>query len=327
MFATARSSLAAALAMLALASDTLAQAIERFPQRPIRVVVGYTAGGPLDIVVRPVGQKLSELLGQPVVIDNRPGANGNIGAAAVVKASPDGYTLLLASKSQLTNNPSLYQPMPFDALKDLQPLSLIAVSPAVLVVHPGVPAVSLQELIALAKAQPERLRFSSAGNGSANHLAAELFKLLARVNMTHVPYRGGAQTLSAVVAGEVELTIISLPTTLPFIKAGRLRALALCANQRAAVLPQLPTSAEGGLPGLESSSGSGLLAPARTPRDIVRLLHAETVRAVTSPDVRERLLAQGLDIVASTPDEFAAVLREETARWAKVIKAARIKAD
>lgn len=328
MYRTARKALTAALAALAWAAPNVyAQAPDKFPQRPIRAVVGYTPGGPVDVIIRPVGQKLSELLGQPIVIDNRPGANGNIGASAVVKAAADGYTLLVATKSQLTNNPTLYQPMPFDALRDLQPISLIAQSPAALVVHPAVPAASLQELIALAKAQPDKLRFSSAGNGSANQLAAELFKLLARIGMTHVPYRGGAPTLNAVVSAEVELTFIGLPSALPFIKAGRLRALALCATERAGVLPQLPTTAEAGLPGLESSSGSGLLAPAGTPGGIVRLLHAATVRAVNSPDVREKLVGQGLDIIANTPEQFRAVLREETARWSKVIKAARIKVD
>lgn len=302
-------------------------AADEFPNKPVRVIVGYLPGGPVDVVLRPLAQKLTEFLGQPVVIENRPGANGNIGAEAVAKSAPDGYTLLMATIAQLTNNPSLYPAMPFDTAKDLAPVSLVATSPGAVVVHPSVPATSLQELIALAKTRRGKLNFSSTGNGSANHLAGELFKSLAQIEMVHIPYKGGGPALNSVVAGEVEMIIISLPLSLPFIKAGRLRAVALCAPKRSTLWPQLPTTSEAGLPGLESTSGPGLLAPAATPKSIVSQIHAETVRALAVPDLRDRLQQQGLDVIGSTPEEFAALVRRETARWSKIIKTANIKPD
>jgi tripartite-type tricarboxylate transporter receptor subunit TctC len=289
------------------------------------VIVGYAAGGPIDVVLRPISQKLTEQLKQPLVIENRPGANGNVGAEAVAKATPDGHTLLAATLAQLTNNPHLYQNMGFDTHRDLQPLSLLATSPGSVAVHPSVPANSLKELIALAKSRPGKLNFSSTGNGSANHLAGELFKLLAGVDMTHVPFKGGAPALNSVVAGDVEMIVISLPLSLPFAKAGRLRLLALCDKARSPVWPQLQTTAEAGLPGLESRSGPGLLAPGGTPKVIVTRLHAEIVKALSAPDVREKFVAQGLDVIGNSPAEFAAVIREDSARWQKVIKTANVR--
>ena len=304
-----------------------AYAADDYPGKPVRVIVGYLPGGPVDVVLRPLAQKFTESLGQPIVIENRPGANGNIGADLVAKAPPDGYTLLMPTFAQLTNNPTLYPNMPFDTEKDLAPISLVATSPGAVVVHPSVPVTSLKEHIALAKARPGKLNFSSTGNGSANHLAGELFKTLANINMLHIPYKGGAPALNAAVGGEVELIIISLPLSLPFIKAGRLRALALCSPKRSKLWPQLPTTAEAGLPGLESSSGPGLLAPSATPKAIIARLHAETVKALAVPALRDQFTAQGLDIIGNTPDEFAAVVRSETARWSKIIKASHIKPD
>jgi len=260
-----------------------------------------------------------------IVIENRPGANGNLGAETVAKASPDGYTLLGATLAQLTNNPHLYQNMGFDTYKDLQPLSLLATSPGAVVVHPSVPVHSLKELVEFAKSRPGKLNFSSTGNGSANHLAGELFKLLAGIDMTHVPFKGGAPALTAVVGGDIEVIVISLPISLPFIKAGRLRPLALCDKSRSAVWPQLPTVAEAGLPGLESRSGPGLLAPVGIPSAVLTRLHGELVKALTSPDVRERFVAQGLDVIGNNPAEFAAVIREDSAKWQKVIKAANVR--
>jgi len=302
-----------------------AQARDDFPVKPLRIIVGYAAGGPIDVVLRPLTQKMVESIKQPIVIDNRPGANGNLGAEAVAKASPDGYTLLGATLAQLTNNPHLYPNMGFDTYKDLQPLSLLATSPGSVVVHPSVPAHSLKELIALAKSRPGKLNFSSTGNGSANHLAGELFKLLAGIDMTHVPFKGGSPALTAVVGGDIEVIVISLPISLPFIKAGRLRPLALCDRARSPVWPQLPTVAEAGLPGLESRSGPGLLLPAGVSKVVLARLHEEVVKALTAPDMREKFVAQGLDVIGNSPTEFAAVIREDSAKWQKVIKAANVR--
>jgi tripartite-type tricarboxylate transporter receptor subunit TctC len=215
--------------------------------------------------------------------------------------------------------------MAFDTMRDPQPLTLLALSPGAIVVNSSVPAATLKEFIALAKSRPGKMNFSSTGNGSANHLAGELFKLLAQVDMVHVPFKGGAPALNAVVAGDIEMIVISLPLSLPFIKAGRLRPLALCDKKRSAVWPQLQTAAEAGLPGCESHSGPGLLAPSRTPKAVVARLHADIVKALSAPDVREKLIAQGLDVIGNTPAEFAAVIREDSARWQKVVKAANVR--
>ncbi len=304
-----------------------ALAADVWPVKPLRVVVAYAAGGPVDIIARPVAQRLSEALGQSVVIDNRAGANGNIGAELVAKSAPDGYTLLMGSKSQLTINPLLYGRMGFDPAQDLMPISLIASSPSGLMVHPQLPVTSVKALTALIRTRPEKLSYASAGNGSANHLAAELYKLLAKVDLLHVPFKGGAPALNAVVGGQIEVIFITVPLTLPFVKAGRLRALAVCADKRIAVLPNVPTMAEAGFPGHESGAGAGLLAPAGTPPPVIARLHAETARLLANGDTRDKLVAQGQEVIGGTPQQFAAALREETARWAKVVKAANMKLD
>lgn len=309
------------------AVTSAAHAADNFPVKPVRVAVGSSPGGSIDLAMRPVAMKLTELLGQPVLIDYRPGANGNIAAAAVAKSPPDGYTLLMASLSNLTINPNLYERMPFDSLKDFAPITQIGSSALALVVHPVVPVNSVKGLIALAKSQPNKLSFSSAGTGSANHLAGELFKLLARVNMVHVPYKGGGPATTAVVGGEVEMVFITVPGMLPFHKAGRLKALALLAAKRLPLLPQLPTAREAGLAGLEVHAGTGLLAPAGTPKDIIARLHAETVKVLAMADVQEKLGGQGRDLIGNTPQEFLVVLREETAKWANVIKKSGLKLD
>ena len=305
----------------------IAHAAEPWPAKPLRIVVAYAAGGPVDLIARPLAQRLSESFGQPVVIDNRAGANGNIGAEQVAKSAPDGYTLLMGSKSQLTINPLLYGRTGFDPARDLSPVSLIASSPSGLMVHPLLPVKSLKEFTALLRARPAKLSYASAGNGSANHLAAELYKMLAKVDLLHVPFKGGGPALNAVVGGQIEVIFISVPLTLPFVKAGRLRMLAVCANKRIAVMPDVPTMAEAGLPGHESSAGAGLLVPAGTPREIIARLHAETVKVLAQADTRDKLVAQGLDVIGGTPEQFTAVLREETERWAKVVTAAKMKLD
>jgi len=291
----------------------------------VRIVVPYAPGGPVDLITRPVGQRLAEALKQPVVIDNRGGANGNIGAEHVAKSAPDGYTLLAGSKSQLTINPLLYGRSGFDPARDLAPVSLIAYSPSGLMVHPSLPVKTLKEFTALAKSR--KLSYASAGNGSANHLAAELYKMLAKVEMMHVPYKGGGPALNSVVGGQLEVIFISIPLTIPFVQSGRLRAIVICAEKRVAVLPDVPTSAEAGLAALESSAGVGLLAPAGTPRDIITRVHAETVKVLTQTDTRDKLLAQGQIVVGGSPEQFAAVIQEETERWGKVVKAAQVKLD
>jgi tripartite-type tricarboxylate transporter receptor subunit TctC len=310
---------------IAAAPAGAAESGEDFPSKPVRVIVGFAGGGPTDVVLRPIAGRLSESLRQPFIIDNRPGASGNIAAEMVVRSAADGYTLLGAPLAQLTNNPHLFPNMPFDTMRDLQPISLLATSPGSVVVHPSLPVTTLKELIAFAKSRPGKLNFSSTGNGSANHLAGELLKLLAKIDMVHVPFKGGAPALNAVVAGEVDTIVISLPISLPFVKSGRLRALALCDTKRSAVWPQLPTTAEAGLPGLVSRSGPGLLGPARLPQAVVARLHGEIVKALSSPEVRDRLTAQGLDVIGNTPADFAKVIREDSARWGKVVKAAHVK--
>ncbi|RPI43946.1 MAG: tripartite tricarboxylate transporter substrate binding protein [Betaproteobacteria bacterium] len=310
-----------------LQSSTVAHAADSWPSKPVRMVVPYAPGGPVDLIARPMAQRLTEALKQTVVIDNRAGANGNIGAELVAKSPADGYTLLMGSKSQLTINPLIYGRSGFDPARALAPISLIASSPSGLMVHPSLPVKSLKEFTALVRARPGKLSYASAGNGSANHLAAELYKMLAKVDLLHVPFKGGGPALNAVVGGQIEVIFISLPLTVPFVKSGRLRALAVCADKRAAVMPEVPTTAEAGLPGHESSAGVGLLGPVGMPREIVARLHAETVKALAQPDTRDKLVAQGQEVIGSTPEQFVAVIHEETERWAKVVKAANVKVD
>ena len=314
--------LAGALAPMGFAT---VHAADTWPAKTIRMVVPYAPGGPVDLVARPMAQRLAEGLKQSVIIDNRAGANGNLGAENVAKSPPDGYSLLMGSKSQLTINPVLYRKMGFDTAQDLAPISLITSSPSGLMVHPSLPVKSLQEFTAFARKQ--RLSYASAGNGSANHLAAELYRMLAQVDMLHVPYKGGGPALNAVVGGQLEVIFISIPLTLPFVQSGRLRALTVCTDKRVSVLPDVPTSAEAGLPGLESSAGIGLLAPAGTPKETIARLHSEIVKTLNQSDTRGKLLAQGQIVLGTTPEQFTAVIQEETQRWGKVIKAANVRID
>jgi tripartite-type tricarboxylate transporter receptor subunit TctC len=315
----------ALLAAGASIAGTGALAAEVWPAKTVRLVVPYAPGGPVDLVARPMAQRLAEGLKQSVIVDNRPGANGNVGAEHVARSAADGYTLLMGSKSQLTINPVLYRKMSFDSARDLAPISLLTSSPSGLMVHPSLPVKSLAQFTAFARKQ--RLSYASAGNGSANHLAAELYRMLAKVDMLHVPYKGGGPALNAVVGGQLEVIFISIPLTLPFVQSGRLRALAVCSDERVAVLPDVPTSAEAGMPGLESSAGIGLLAPAGTPKEIVARLHAETTKALTQGDTRDKLLAQGQIVMGTTPEQFTAVIHEEMQRWSKVIQAANVRID
>ena len=307
-----------------LASSVLAQA---YPNHAIRLVVPFPAGGTTDILARAVGQKLTESLGQSVVVDNRPGAGGNIGADIVAKSAPDGYTLLMGTVGTHAINPSLYTKMPYDHVKDFVPVVLVAGVPNVLVVNPSVPVQSVADLIKLAKSKPGEINFASSGAGTSIHLSGELFKAMAGVDMTHVPYKGSAPALTDLIGGQVQLMFDNLPSALPQIKAGKLRAIAVTSLKRAPVLPDVPTIAESGLPGFEASSWFGVLAPAGTPAPVVAKLNAEVNKWLQSPDAREQLLAQGAVAAGGTPEQFAAHIRTETEKWAKVVKASGAKVD
>jgi len=310
-----------ALGALAVAFAANVHAQAPYPNHPVRIVVPFPAGGTTDILARATAQKLTETLGQPFVVENRPGAAGNIGAEIVAKSPPDGYTMLMGTVGTHAINASLYEKMPYDHVKDFVPVVLVAGVPNVLVVHPSVPAKSVQELIAYAKANPGKLNFASSGSGTSIHLSGELFKTMTGVSMQHVPYKGSAPALADLTGGQVQLMFDNLPSALPLIKAGKLRALAVTSLARASALPDVPTVAESGLPGFEASSWFGLLAPAGTPKDVITKVNAEVAKWLATPEAKEKLAAQGA-IVASglTPDDFTRHIASETTKWQKVVK-------
>ena len=297
-----------------------------YPSKPIRMIVPYPPGGPTDVLGRIVAQKLSESLGQQVVVENRPGASGMIGSEVVAKAAPDGYTLLTNASIHVIN-PSLYPKMNFDALRDFAPVSLIAQVPLILVVNPGLPVKSVPELIALAKAQPNRLNFGSSGNAAAPHLAGESFKIATGVQMQQVPYKGSAPALTDLIGGQVQLIFDSMPSAMPHVKSGKVRALAVTTAKRSPTVPDLPTIAESGVPGFDISTWYGVWAPAGTPKDIVNKIAAEIAKALHQPAVRERLAALGAEPVGNTPEEFAAYCQSELAKWSKIVRESGAKAD
>ena len=298
-----------------------------YPSQPIKLIVPFTAGGTTDILARTIGQKLGESLRQPVIVDNRPGAGGNIGADLVAKAKPDGYTLVMGTIGTQSINASLYSKMPYDSAKDFAPITLVAIVPNVLVVNPTVPAKSVAELIALAKSKPGALNFASSSTGGSPHLSGEMFKQMAGVDIAHVPYKGSAPAITDLLGGQVQLMFDNLPSALPQVKAGKLRALAVTSARRSPAAPDLPTIAEAGVPGYEVDSWFGILAPAGTPREIVNKLNAEIVKILQMPDVKERLSEQGAVPVGDTPEHFAEHIRKETVKWAKVVKASGARAD
>jgi len=302
-------------------------AAQNYPSKPIRFVVPFAAGGGTDFVARIVGQRLNEALGQPLVIDNRGGAGGAIGTELAAKAAPDGYTLLLGSAGPLAIQPGLSARLPYDPLRDFAPVTLVCSMPYLLLVHPSLPAKNVQELIALARAKPGQLNFGAPGSGTTTHLATELFKMLAKIDVVHVPYKGVAPALADLLAGQVQFMSGDLSTVLPQVKAGRLRALAVTGAQRSTIVPDLPTIAESGVPGYAASGWFGVLAPAATPRSIVTRLNAVIVKGITNADARERLAALGGEVVANTPAEFAAYLRDDLAKWSKLIKAIGLKPE
>lgn len=294
-------------------------AAQTFPNRPVRIVVPYPPGGSPDVLARTLGQKVSENLGQQIIVDNRPGAAGILAAEIVMRAPPDGYTLLIADSGVYSINPNVNPKLPFDPLADFTAVTLAATSPLFLVVSASSPVQSVRDLIALAKSKPG-MPYGSSGTGTAHHLAMELLKSLSGIDLTHVPYKGGAQVVPAILAGDVAVGLAGLNLSLPHAKAGKLRILAVASGARSALLPDLPTVAEAGVPGYEINISLGLLAPAGTPRDIVARLNAEFGKALNSPDTRQRLFGLGVDPAGSTPEQFSEAIRNEIQQYGKIVK-------
>lgn len=316
------SSIAAPVVLPQTAATSASQA---YPTRPIRLIVPYAPGGGADILARALGQKLSEGFGQSVVVDNRAGGSGIVGTDMVAKAAPDGYTLLFPSSAH-TIIPS-FTKVPFDAMKDFEPVTQTTSQAYILGVHPGVPAKSVKELIALAKSKPGQLNYASGGSGTAPHLGGELLKSLTGIDMVHVPYKGGGPALLALISGEVAMLFSSLPSTLPQVKAGKVRALAVSSAKRSPAVPELPTVAESGVPNFEVTSWYGVLAPAKTPKPVIARLHSEIVKGLNAPDLKERLANDGTEVVGSTPQVFAEYMKAEIPKWAKVIKVSGARSD
>jgi tripartite-type tricarboxylate transporter receptor subunit TctC len=323
---------AAALPVAAAAIGMLgpdAALAQPFPQpgKAIRLLVGFPPGGSTDLLARSVGNKLGEQLGVQVVVDNRAGAAGNVAAELAARGNPDGYTLLMATVSSHAINPALYRSIPYDPIGDYAPVSLVASYPLILAVNPSLGVKTVADLLALARQKPGTLNFSSSGNGSPGHLSGELFKMLAKVEMTHVPYKGGAPATAAVLANEAQLIFATLPGAIGFIKSGKLIGPAVTTAKRSGALPDVPTVAEAGVPGFATSSWAGLVAPARTPRAVTGALREAVVKSLAAPDLRERLARDGADPVGSTPEEFGAYIKSELAQWRKVVQQAKAQID
>ncbi len=300
---------------------------QSFPVKPVRVITPFTAGSAIDTLARVVGQKLGDTWGQQVVIDNRIGANGIIGTEAAAKAPADGYTVYLGNISTLAVNPHLYLKLPYDALRDFAPVTLAATIPVVLVVHPSLPVKSVRELIALAKAHPGQLNYASGGTGSAQHLPMEMLRVETGINIVHVPYKGLGPAFSDVLGGQVPMMFTGVSNVVPYMKTGRLRVLAIGSPKRSATLPDVPTVAEAGVPGFDFDSWTGYLVPVGTPRELIVKLHADITRTLAAPEVRDKLVTLGFDLVGGTPEAFATLIRNDIARFGKLIKAAGIKAE
>jgi tripartite-type tricarboxylate transporter receptor subunit TctC len=316
--------LAAAAALLAVSSTGVADA-QAYPTKPIRLIVPYPAGGGTDLVARFIGQKLGDSLGRPVLVDNRAGANGLIGTDAIAKAPPDGYSIGMATPGPLTVAKSLYANLTYDPEKDLAPIILANASPNVLVLHPSVPARSVKELVALAQKRP--LHVGASTIGSVQHLLAEMLNQATHAKFEIITYKGGAQVATDVVGGQIESLWSVLPVVLPFVQAGRLRAVAVASEKRSILIPNVPTMGESGWPTVAATAWNGVVAPAGTPRNLIMLLNKEIARSLQAPDVKDRFSAAGMEGIGGTPEQFAAFLRAETAKWAKVVKAANIKSE
>jgi tripartite-type tricarboxylate transporter receptor subunit TctC len=301
-------------------------AAQNYPVKPIRIIVPYSPGGSTDVVIRILGQRLSEIFGQQVVIENRPGGSSTIGLDIAAKAPPDGYTVGVANVA-FGPNPSLIKKMPFDSEKDFSPVSLVSIVTLVLAVHPSVPARSVKQLIALAKAKPGTLNYGSAGNASGNHLATERFGYMTGTKMVHIPYKGGGPAVISIVGGETAILFATIPSSIQHFQSGRLIPLGVSTLKRNPALPNVPSIAEAGVPGFEAIEWNGLLVPAGTPQAVISRLHQATVKALATPEVKERIVGLGADPVGSTPEEFAAFLKKELATWSKVVKEVGITAD
>ena len=313
--------LPAAVAALLLCTAAAAQG---FPEKPVTMVAPFPAGGSVDLVARALAQQMSDAWKQPVIVSNRPGASGNIGAEAVVRSAPDGYTLLMGTTA-ISSSPAVYAKMPFDVQRDLAPVSLVVRMTNILVVHPSLPTRSVKELLALAKAKPGELTSASAGIGSSNHLALVLFTMLSNVNINHIPYKGAAPAVIDVIGGHSQMTFAPIAAVVSPIKSGKMRALAVTAASRSQLFPELPTIAEAGVPGYDASGWNALFLPKATPRDIVMKVNAAAVDALNSPRVKEILATSGAEAVGNSPEEFARFLQAEMTKWAKVVRAAGIK--
>ena len=316
--------LACGLAVLALPLPVMAQA--GYPAKPVKIVVGYAPGGAVDIVARTVGQSLSASMGQPFIIENKPGAGTNIAVKSVIHAPADGYTLMLAANA-LAANMALYQPAPFDAERDLVPISLVGSVPVVIAVNPGAAFASVTKLIDAAKAKPGGIAFASPGNGSTPHMAVELFARAAGISLQHIPYKGGAPAITDAIGGQVPLVAVNALEMLPHFKSGKLKVLAVLSNRRSPIFPDVPTIAESGFAGFEASVWYGFVAPAATPKPVVARLHAEVQKALQTPEVRERMAAVGGEVSPGSAEQFGALIRAERARYDKLVREANIKPD
>jgi tripartite-type tricarboxylate transporter receptor subunit TctC len=314
-----------AVVTLVSAACALADA-QQYPARPLRIVVPFAAGGASDVVARLLAQKLTESLGQPVIVDNRPGAGANIGIGIAAKAPPDGYTLLVSS-SAFTVNPTLYSKIPYDPYKDFQPLTCVGSSPNILAVHPSFPSKSVKELVELVRAQPGKHNYASTGTGTTPHLSGEMLRIAFKLDLRHIPYGGAGPQVQSLISGQVPIGFASVPSFAPQVKAGQLRGLAVTADQRVAALPEVPAMGELGIAGMSGDTFQGVLVPAGTPKQITARLYADIKKALAAAEVRERLITIGFEPIGNSPEEFAAQIRSDIARWGKVIRDAQIKAD
>lgn len=317
-------SLSCGLALLQPANTSGAEA---YPAKPVRIIVPFPSGGPVDTLARIVGQQLSPALGQQMIVDNRPGANGIIGTDLAGKAAPDGYTLLMGNLGPLAINVSLYHKLPYDPVRDFAPVAMVAVAPQILVAHPSLPTRSVRELVQLAKANPGQLVYGSPGTGSGAHLSMELFKTMTAINIMHIPYKGATPALADLLGGQTSLVLSSIVPAQPFVRTGRLRGLAVTSRKRTPALPGIPTMIESGLPGFEAMAWFGVLAPAGTPRSIVARLDSEIARILQKPEIKNQLAGFGSEPGGGTPEEFAAYIKTEIDKWGKVIKDAGIKGE
>ena len=309
----------------ALAAFSAAAYAQSYPSKPIRMVVPFAAGGPTDVYARSVGQELSRILGQPVIVDNKPGAGGNLGADFVAKSAPDGYNIVLGAVGAFAVNMTLYPKMPYDVLRDFAPVSLIAIVPMMLVVNPALPVKTPRDLVELAKARPGQLTYGSAGNGTSVHMSTEMFKALTGIDMVHVPYKGVAPAMTDLIGGQLQLMFSDATSAIPHAKSGKFRPVAV--TRRIEVMPEIPTFAELGYAGYDPTVWYGVFAPAGTPRDIVVKLNGAIAKALQAPEVRERLISQGANPVSNSPEEFTVFVRDEIARWGKVVKASGARVD